>query len=110
MLRTDQALGQHAESLSPLVGQERVSGGKRSFSLVPLIAAGRGCLRGEMGFVLDHHPKIRDFLRAATAEAVHYFLEGEVVEKGEISSVEDSCVILQSQVSPIKCHGGWEET
>lgn len=63
-----------------------------------------------MGFVLDHHPKIRDFLRAATAAAAHYLLEVEAVEKGEISWVEDSGVILQSQVSPIKCRGGWEET
>lgn len=96
--------------MSPLVGQEWVGGGKRSFSFVPLISAGRGCLHGEVGFVLDHHPKRCAFLRAATAEAVRYLLEVEVVEKGEISGVEDSGVILQSQVSPIKCRGGWEET
>lgn len=56
------------------------------------------------------HPKICDSLRAATAEAMHCLLEVEMVGKGEISWVEDSGIILLSQVSPIKCHGGWEKT
>lgn len=97
-LRTDQALGQYADSVSPWAGQESVCGGE-SLPLIALVSASRGRLHGER--FLSSTPR-HVTSSAAAAEVMHRLLEVEVVEKEEISSVEDSNVILLSQVSPIK--------
>lgn len=109
-LRTDQALGQYADSTSPLPVRSEFVDEKEVFPLFHLfLHVGAVCV---VRWVLSRttHPKICDSLRAATAEAMHCLLEVEVVGKGEISWLEDAGIILLSQVSPIKCLRGWEET